>query len=76
MTKSDSDRLAPEKDIVVVDPVCGTALSLDKVAAQEDYKNWAYFFCSESCHQLFLADPERYCEKVVNSPQSRSNKKS
>jgi Cu+-exporting ATPase len=50
----------PEKDVVVTDPVCGMRLPLDKAVAQEEYGGWAYFFCSDACHKLFLAAPERY----------------
>jgi len=35
-------------------------LALEKAAAQHEHEGWAYFFCSNACHTLFLAAPERY----------------
>ena len=35
-------------------------LALEKAAAQHEHEGWAYFFCSNACHKLFLAAPERY----------------
>jgi len=52
--------LGPEKDMIVTDPVCGMRLALEKAAAQHEHEGWAYFFCSNACHTLFLAAPERY----------------
>ncbi len=50
----------PEKEVTVTDPVCGMRLPLEKAAVQEEYGGWAYFFCSNTCHKLFVAAPERY----------------
>tara|TARA_R110000868_G_scaffold405808_1_gene685628 strand:- start:956 stop:1171 length:216 start_codon:yes stop_codon:yes gene_type:complete len=50
----------PEKEVTVTDPVCGMRLALEKAAAQHEHEGWAYFFCSNACHTLFLAAPERY----------------
>tara|TARA_B100000780_G_scaffold224261_1_gene163388 strand:- start:172 stop:378 length:207 start_codon:yes stop_codon:yes gene_type:complete len=52
--------LESEKEIIVTDPVCGMRVQLEKAAAHEEYEGWAYFFCSDTCHRLFLAAPERY----------------
>ncbi len=52
----------PEKDVAVTDPVCGMSLSPDKAAAREEHGGWVYFFCSNACHRLFLAAPDRYCQ--------------
>jgi len=52
--------LQAEQEFVVTDPVCGMRLQLEKAAAQEEYEGWACFFCSDTCHRLFLAVPERY----------------
>lgn len=45
---------------VVVDPVCGKPLELDRVEAQADHEGWAYFFCSQRCHQQFSANRARF----------------
>ncbi|MCX6630480.1 MAG: efflux RND transporter periplasmic adaptor subunit [Candidatus Solibacter sp.] len=42
------------------DPVCGMTLEAGDVAFKETYKGKMYGFCSDSCHQKFLADPEKY----------------
>lgn len=49
-----------ERDVTVTDPVCGMHLALEKAVAQAEHEGWAYFFCSNACHELFLAAPERY----------------
>jgi YHS domain-containing protein len=40
-----------------VDPVCGQELKRADAAAAVDYHGTVYFFCSEACHQQFVADP-------------------
>lgn len=50
----------PERDVTVTDPVCGMHLALEKAVAQAEHEGWAYFFCSDACHKLFLAAPKRY----------------
>jgi YHS domain-containing protein len=61
----------PEKDVMVTDPVCGMRLTPEKSVAQEEREGWAYFFCSESCHKLFLIAPEQYSSTLAHfSPPS------
>lgn len=50
----------PENNVMVTDPVCGMRLTPEKAVAQEEHEGWAYFFCSEGCHKLFLSAPKRY----------------
>lgn len=52
--------LEPEREMLVVDPVCGRRLPLEKVAAQQERAGWAYFFCSDGCLRRYQAAPERY----------------
>jgi len=40
-----------------VDPVCGRELKRADAAAAVDYHGTVYFFCSEACHEQFVADP-------------------
>ena len=40
-----------------VDPVCGCELKRADAAAAVDHHGTVYFFCSESCHEQFVADP-------------------
>jgi Cu+-exporting ATPase len=44
----------------VKDPVCGMEIDPATAAASEEYEGQTYFFCSESCHQRFVATPDRY----------------
>lgn len=46
--------------VTVTDPVCGMEMPLETAAAHEDYRGWAYFFCSQGCLMLFRKSPERY----------------
>ncbi|MGO2632887.1 MAG: HAD-IC family P-type ATPase, partial [Galactobacter sp.] len=46
----------------VTDPVCGMTLDPAQAAASEDVNGQTYYFCSESCHTKFLAQPERYVD--------------
>ena len=49
---------------MVTDPVCGmeidTAAAAAAAAASEEYQGKTYYFCSEGCHQRFVAAPEQY----------------
>ncbi|WP_414832946.1 heavy metal translocating P-type ATPase [Afifella sp. YEN Y35] len=51
---------APKGAKTAVDPVCGMKVdtSADKPTARHDGQ--VYYFCSESCHDKFVADPARY----------------
>jgi YHS domain-containing protein len=44
----------------VTDPVCGMELDSAAAAASEEYQGKTYYFCSEGCHQRFVAAPEQY----------------
>lgn len=44
----------------VTDPVCGMQIDPEKAAANEEHDGQMFYFCSEHCHQAFLADPHRY----------------
>lgn len=56
----DTLALEDERTLVVVDPVCGKRVELDRAAAQEEHEGWAYFFCSLPCHQRFVASPQSF----------------
>ena len=48
----------------VRDPVCG--MKVDPASAlSADYRGQTYFFCSEFCHDTFVADPQR----ALSEPQ-------
>lgn len=46
--------------MTVKDPVCGAEVSAASAAAVEAHGPLALHFCSDECHQLYLADPNRY----------------
>jgi len=47
---------------MVNDPVCGMTIEVDSAAAQEEYQGKTWYFCCDSCHSRFQADPARYTE--------------
>jgi Cu+-exporting ATPase len=46
--------------MTVHDPVCGMEIDPSNAAASEEYEGQTYYFCSQSCHEKFLADPGQY----------------
>lgn len=44
----------------VKDPVCGMQIRPDAAAGSEEHDGQTFYFCSDACHQAFLADPHRY----------------
>jgi Cu+-exporting ATPase len=49
-----------ESMATVKDPVCGMEIDPATAAASEEYEGRTYYFCSESCHQRFVAAPEQF----------------
>jgi P-type Cu+ transporter len=45
---------------IVTDPVCGMRIDPDDAAATAEYEGKMYYFCSQVCHDAFVADPESY----------------
>jgi YHS domain-containing protein len=41
-------------------PVGGMEIDTAAAAASEEYQGKTYYFCSEGCHQRFVAAPEQY----------------
>ncbi|MFC3563486.1 YHS domain-containing protein [Pedobacter jamesrossensis] len=46
----------------VVDPVCKMKIK-STGAKNNHYKKVTYYFCSESCRQKFIAEPEKYIKE-------------
>jgi len=44
----------------VKDPVCGMEIDPATAAASEEYRGTTYYFCSQGCHDTFMAEPEKY----------------
>lgn len=45
---------------MVTDPVCGMRIDSEDAVATADYEERTYYFCSEACHEGFVADPAAY----------------
>ncbi|MBY0226172.1 MAG: YHS domain-containing protein [Hyphomicrobium sp.] len=66
--------------ITVRDPVCGKEFNLCNAQAHEDYRGWAYFFCSDRCHQEFAAHRDRFTgieqtPRVTQSPPIKNRQR-
>ena len=44
----------------VKDPVCGMEIDPATAAGSEEYEGTTYYFCSQSCHDSFMAEPAKY----------------
>ena len=47
---------------MVTDPVCGMRIDSDDAAATTEYEGTTYYFCSQACHDVFVADPFSYAD--------------
>ena len=43
-----------------IDPVCGMEVTEDDAAARVEWADRTFLFCSETCRDEFVADPEEY----------------
>jgi Cu+-exporting ATPase len=50
---------------MVKDPVCGMEVDPQQAAARMEHQGTTYVFCSQGCHERFMADPERYAQKAM-----------
>ncbi|MBS2132123.1 YHS domain-containing protein (plasmid) [Burkholderia thailandensis] len=51
------------------DPVCGMQIDTEKAAATEVVHEQTYHFCSASCHEKFLANPDQYVKPQGSSAE-------
>ena len=49
-----------EGPTMVKDVVCGMEIDPAKAAAKMDHEGQTYYFCSQACHEKFMADPAKY----------------
>ena len=47
---------------MAVDPVCGRELKRADAAAAVDHHGVVYYFCSQACHDQFVADPSLFVQ--------------
>jgi YHS domain-containing protein len=45
---------------MVTDPVCGMRIDPDDAVATAEHNGTTYYFCSEACHERFVAEPTPY----------------
>lgn len=45
---------------MVTDPVCGMKIDDGDAAAVAEHNGQMYYFCSQACHDAFVADPGSY----------------
>ena len=45
---------------MVEDLVCGMRIDPDDAAATAEHEGRRYYFCSETCHDAFVANPAAY----------------
>jgi P-type Cu+ transporter len=45
---------------MVTDPVCGMHIESEEAAGTIEYEGKTYYFCSQTCHDAFEADPGSY----------------
>lgn len=56
----------------VTDPVCGMQIDSGKAAAREAVQGQDYYFCSDSCHARFKAEPDRYAKNALHGDRRGS----
>ena len=47
----------------VKDVVCGMEIDPESAVAQMEHEGKTYYFCSNACHEKFMAEPEKYSQK-------------
>ena len=45
---------------MTTDPVCGMTVEPESAAAKAKYNKLTWYFCSNNCHDKFIADPKQY----------------
>jgi YHS domain-containing protein len=61
----------PQAADKVTDPVCGMSLSKTAAKATVEYKGTTYYFCSESCRDKFVKDPDRYVKAEAAAAEAK-----
>jgi Cu+-exporting ATPase len=45
---------------MVVDPVCGMHIDDEEAAGTAEIQGLTYYFCSQACHDAFVANPSEF----------------
>jgi YHS domain-containing protein len=48
-----------------IDPVCGMSVDKNSAAANANYKDNTYYFCSADCKTKFQQNPEQYVKQAA-----------
>jgi Cu+-exporting ATPase len=54
------------------DPVCGMDVSLDAGKPTAEHAGTVFHFCSQKCHDKFVADPQRYLSPTPTKAEAAS----
>jgi len=54
------------------DPVCGMDVSLDAGKPTAEHAGTVFHFCSQKCHDKFVADPQRYLSPAPTKAEAES----
>ena len=61
------DDIAPAQvSSKAVDPVCGMVVDPDDDPPQQEFEGHPYYFCSDTCKQEFLNNPDQYRNKLAS----------
>ncbi|MHB1053608.1 MAG: YHS domain-containing protein [Thiobacillus sp.] len=55
---------------MAIDPVCKMNVEPEKAAAKAEHVGQVYYFCSDTCHKTFTADPEKYTSGTAPADHS------
>lgn len=55
---------------MAIDPVCKMNVEPEKAAAKADYDGQVYYFCSDTCHKAFVAEPKKYTSGAAAADDS------
>jgi Cu+-exporting ATPase len=69
MDQSETSKEADIETKPEQDPVCGMTVNPAQAAARAEYKETTYYFCSQHCHDRFVADPAQFTEAGEPTPQ-------
>jgi Cu+-exporting ATPase len=57
---------------IAKDPVCGMDVSLDAGKPTVEHAGTVFHFCSQKCHDKFVADPQRYLSPTPTKAEAAS----
>jgi len=52
------------------DPVCKMNVEPEKAAGKAEHAGQVYYFCSDTCHKKFVADPGKYASGAAPADHS------